>query len=69
MPGGEIRRNNLLTLVKRAEAFQGGTYTELGDFIQYIDGMIKYQILVNAGTSAKTQQAVRIMTIHASKGL
>lgn len=69
MPGGDTRKNHLEALVRKAREFQNFAYTELCDFIAYIDRMISYQVKVEDGSPADSGRAVRIMTIHASKGL
>ncbi|MDO4317142.1 MAG: helicase-exonuclease AddAB subunit AddA [Lachnospiraceae bacterium] len=69
MPGGDTRKNHLEALVRKAREFQSFAYTELCDFIAYIDRMISYQVKVEDGSPADSGRAVRIMTIHASKGL
>ncbi len=69
MPGGETRKNHLEALVRKARDFQNFAYTELCDFVSYIDHMITYQVKVEEASPADSGGAVRIMTIHASKGL
>lgn len=69
MPGGDTRKNHLEALVRKAREFQNFAYTELCDFIAYIDRMISYQVKVEDGSPVDASRAVRIMTIHASKGL
>ena len=68
MPAGSVRERNLRVLVEKAKAFAGGTYTELSDFVRYIDDMKKYDIHAE-GETADGGNAIRVMTIHKSKGL
>lgn len=67
-PAGRIRERNLLTLVEKAKEFASGVFTELSDFVRYIDDMIRYDVEPDADC-ADTGNAVRVMTIHKSKGL
>ncbi len=66
---GEIRIANLDALVQQARMFENGTFHGLSDFVNYIDKKIKYEVKIEDTASENTQDAVRIMTIHKSKGL
>lgn len=68
MPAGSIRERNLNVLVEKAKAFSAGIYTELNDFVRYIDDMKKYDVKAD-GTTSDAGNAIRFMTIHKSKGL
>lgn len=69
MPGGDVRKNHLEALCKKARDFRGFAYTELCDFVAYIDRMISYKVKVEDGSPVDSSRSVQIMTIHASKGL
>lgn len=69
MPGGQTRKNHLEVLVKKAREFRNFRFTELSDFVGYIDRMITYNVDMDSGNPADSENSVRIMTIHASKGL
>lgn len=68
MPGGEIRERNLHMLVEKAKDFGTGIFTELSDFIRYVEDMRKYDVNPS-GECADIGNVVRLMTIHKSKGL
>ncbi|MBO4324907.1 MAG: helicase-exonuclease AddAB subunit AddA [Lachnospiraceae bacterium] len=68
MPAGSIRERNLNVLVEKAKAFSRGVFTELNDFVRYIDDMKKYDVKAD-GTTSDAGNAIRFMTIHKSKGL
>ena len=68
MPAGSIRERNLNVLVEKAKAFACGIFTELNDFVRYIDDMKKYDVKAD-GTTSDAGNAIRFMTIHKSKGL
>lgn len=68
MPAGIVRERNLNMLVEKAKAFAGGLNTELSDFVRYIDDMIRYDANPEPELS-ENGNAVRVMTIHKSKGL
>ncbi len=68
LPGGEQRQSNLRMLVSRAIAFSkegSGLYS----FLQEIDAGKNYSKVPPAGTIGESADAVRITTIHKSKGL
>lgn len=70
MPGGEQRKQNLDMLLKKAKAFEATSYHGLFQFIRYIGRLIEYQIdYGEAGSTSGQANAVRIMSIHKSKGL
>lgn len=70
MASGETRQANLDMLVEKAVAFESTSYHGLFHFIRYIEKLKKYNTdfgeAVLAGDSENT---VRIMSIHKSKGL
>ncbi len=69
LPGGEKRLANLEFLVDQARNFESESYQGLSSFLQYI-GQIQDQKL-EFGNDLLNEQAdaVRIMTMHKSKGL
>ena len=70
MPAGEQRAANLDMLVKKAAAFEETSYHGLFNFIRYIEKLEKYDLDEGeANILSETSDAVRLMTIHKSKGL
>lgn len=70
LPYGDIRKANLLLLVEKAKAYEESGYTGLYNFVRYISDL-KEQATDFGEASLINEYAntVRIMTIHASKGL
>lgn len=61
---------NLNMLLTKAEDFGKISYKGLFHFLRYIDSIRKYEVdYSEAGVSDETDNVVRIMTIHKSKGL
>lgn len=70
LPGGEVRKANLDMLVTKAGEFERTGYRGLYDFVRYIELLKKYNTdYGEAQTGESRGDAVRIMTIHKSKGL
>ena len=70
LPGGERRRANLDMLVEKAIAFEKTSYHGLYHFVRYIDRLMKYEVdYGEAQMPGEDFDAVRLMTIHKSKGL
>lgn len=70
MPGGEQRQNNLRVLLKRAGDYKRSTLRGLFYFIRFIERMKKHKYdLSPPGVLSESENVVRIMTIHKSKGL
>lgn len=70
MPAGERRKANVDMLKEKAAAYESGSYKGLFNFIRYIEKMNKYEIdMGEASIISENDNAVRIMTIHKSKGL
>lgn len=70
MPGGEQRQANVEMLVEKASAFEGTSYKGLFNFVRYIEQLQKYDVDYGEANIADEQaNAVRIMSIHKSKGL
>ena len=67
-PGGDVAARNLKVLVEKAKEFTNGIFTELSDFVRYIDDLIRYNVQPESAGEG-TDRAVRFMTIHGSKGL
>ncbi|MDR2156589.1 MAG: helicase-exonuclease AddAB subunit AddA [Clostridiales Family XIII bacterium] len=70
LPGGVRRRANLRALADRAEAFQTDRARGLFGFICYIDSIRSQKVPAGqVKLLSESDDAVRIMTIHKSKGL
>lgn len=70
MPAGDRRAGNLLMLADKALAYENTDKRGLSAFIKYIDRMQKASIdFGEAKQSAANMGAVKIMSIHKSKGL
>lgn len=70
MPSGEGRYDNILMFSEKAAAFERSSYRGLFQFIRYVERLIKYEIdYGEASTESENSNAVRIMSIHKSKGL
>lgn len=70
MPSGDTRKANIEMLKSKAKDYENSSYKGLFNFIRYIDKLNKYEIdMGEASIVSETDDAVRIMTIHKSKGL
>lgn len=70
MPMGERRLGNLRMLADQAIAFEGTDKRSLFDFLRYIDKIRTADVdFGESKTEEGTQGAVKIMSIHKSKGL
>lgn len=70
MPGGIQKKANLEMLEEKARAFEATSYKGLFHFIRYIEQLEKYDVdYGEASIEDENSDAVRIMTIHKSKGL
>jgi ATP-dependent helicase/nuclease subunit A len=70
MPAGRQRQANIAMLVEKAIAYEGTSYRGLFHFIRYIDELQNYDIdFGEADLVSENEDAVRIMSIHKSKGL
>ncbi len=70
MPGGAQRAANLDMLMEKAAAYEKSSYSGLFNFIRYIDELQKAsEDFGEANLFSESADAVRIMTIHKSKGL
>lgn len=70
MPAGAMRMQNLDMLCDKAKSYAQTSYHGLFNFLRYIEKLRKYNLDTQSGTSDMSDQnAVRIMSIHKSKGL
>ena len=70
MPAGERRSGNIDMLIQQAIDFEQTSYAGVFDFIRYIEKLEKYDIdFGEANVGSENDNAVRIMSIHKSKGL
>lgn len=70
LAGGEQRLANIKMLLEKAENYEKTSYFGLFHFIRYMEQLQKYDIeTAEAGNVDESQDAVRIMSIHKSKGL
>ena len=68
--GGVLRQANLRMLAERAEDYEATNYRGLFRFLRYIENLQKRETdLSTARTLGASENVVRIMTIHKSKGL
>ncbi|MFD1428721.1 helicase-exonuclease AddAB subunit AddA [Lacticaseibacillus mingshuiensis] len=70
MPGGNQRQVNLRALASRAAAYEANGFKGLFAFVRFIEQMQKKDKDLDTPVSlADGEDAVRLMTIHGSKGL
>ncbi|MBQ8281628.1 MAG: helicase-exonuclease AddAB subunit AddA, partial [Lachnospiraceae bacterium] len=69
LPAGSVRKANLDMLLVKASDYEKTDFVGINSFLRYVDKLIKYDIDMGEAASSLGQDAVRIMTIHASKGL
>ena len=70
MTGGESRVANVKMLLEKAENYEKTSYFGLFHFIRYMEQLQKYDIDAgDGGNGDESADAVRIMSIHKSKGL
>ena len=70
LPNGQQRRVNLESLYERATSYESAGFKGLYQFISFIERMRKNQKdLAQPLLSDKADKSVKLMTIHASKGL
>ena len=67
--GDAVKRANLLMLYDYARRFEGGAYKGLYSFLSYIDDLCEAGEDITPPSAGDTSNLVRIMTMHASKGL
>ena len=69
-PGGSQRKANLEMLVEKALAYESTSYKGLFHFVRYIEQLKKYEVdYGEANITDEQANAVRLMSIHKSKGL
>ncbi len=70
LPNGKMASANLDKLIDEAVNFESTSFKGLSRFVNYIEGLKTYdEDLGLAKTVGENDEAVRIMTIHKSKGL
>ena len=70
MTDGAKRKENLLMLLKKAEDYEKTVFKGLFYFNRYMEQLKSYEIeMGEAGNNTESDNVVRIMTIHKSKGL
>lgn len=70
LPAAGQRRANVEMLIEKAIAFENSSYRGLFHFIRYIEKLQKYDVdFGEAEIVNENDEAVRIMSIHKSKGL
>lgn len=70
LPGGDQRRRNLQHLLDRAEQFDAFRRKGLGLFLAFLDDLLERgQDLGQPGAIDPARDAVRLLTMHKSKGL
>lgn len=69
MPGGKVRRGNLEQLAQKAADYAKTSYSGLFNFIRYIEHLQKYEVDFGEAAGGEHADAVRVMSIHRSKGL
>ena len=66
MPGGEVRAENLMMLMKIAGDYSGGSGGSIYGFLRYVSAMPADAVKTSGSADDGT---VKIMTVHRSKGL
>lgn len=69
LPSGKQRYANLMALVSRAEDYEQTSFRGLYQFIRFVEKMREKDKDLAEPVAEMTGDAVRVMTIHASKGL
>ena len=70
MPEGTFRIRNLRLLLNETKSFEDGAFQSLFDFLQYVNHLQQKAVSLGGDPSVEsTENAVRIMSIHKSKGL
>ena len=70
LPGGDRRQNNLKVLLKKATEFQKSSYKGLYNFLTFIDNLKESSGDFDSPSElSESDDVVRIMSIHKSKGL
>ncbi len=70
LPNGLVRKENLRLLIDRAAAYEETDYRGLSRFLRFVDKIRKNSAdLSSAKTIGESEDVVRIMSVHKSKGL
>ncbi|OJG28376.1 helicase-exonuclease AddAB, AddA subunit [Enterococcus caccae] len=69
MPAGKQRQANLFALVDRASSYEQTSFRGLFQFVRFIEKMQEKDKDLAEPVILSEENAVRVMTIHASKGL
>lgn len=69
MAVGRQRYANLIALVDRAQTYEGSSFRGLYKFIRMVERMQEKQVDLAKPLATPVENAVRVMTIHGSKGL
>ena len=69
LPAGQQRYANLIALIHRAEKYEKSSFRGLYQFIRFIEKMQEKDKDLAEPLATPAENAVRIMTVHASKGL
>ncbi len=69
LPAGAQRQANLYALVDRAKSYEQSSFRGLYQFVRFIEKMQEKDKDLAEPVLASAENAVRVMTIHASKGL
>lgn len=70
MAAGQQRRDNLMMLIQHAVKFEQTSFHGLFQFIRYVERLLKFEVdYGEAASIGENDNAVRIMSIHKSKGL
>ncbi|MDD6039254.1 MAG: helicase-exonuclease AddAB subunit AddA [bacterium] len=70
LPAGKKRAANLAMLIEQAVAFERTSYRGLFHFIRYMEQLQEYEVdFGEADVIGESEDVVRIMSIHKSKGL
>lgn len=65
-----VRRANLMLLYDYARKFESGSFKGLYNFIRYVNGIVdEGKKIASAKSSGESDDTVKIMSIHKSKGL
>lgn len=69
LPAGQQRYANLVALIHRAEKYEKSSFRGLYQFIRFIEKMQEKNKDLAEPVATPVEDAVRVMTVHASKGL
>lgn len=70
LPYGEQRKANVYMLIEKAKQYESGSFKGLYHFVRFMEEIRSYDVdFGEAATLDEKADVVRIMTVHASKGL